>query len=74
VLWFEAFSQLHDWYLVPASDGTHLGAGLAAATVGLVNITLTSQHPESPFGLAALDVIRRQAVSTSLRDSLAWCT
>jgi hypothetical protein len=52
VLWPGAFSQTHLWYLVPASDGTHLGAGLAAATVGLVNITLTSEYPVSPFGLA----------------------
>jgi hypothetical protein len=52
VFWPGALSQLHLWYLVPASDGTYLGTGVAAAAEGLVNIGLTSEDPVSPFGLA----------------------
>jgi hypothetical protein len=53
MFWPGALSQPHLWYLVPASDGRYLGAGVAAAAAeGLVNIGLTSEDPVSPFGLA----------------------
>ncbi|HEY3382886.1 MAG TPA: hypothetical protein VGK32_14010, partial [Vicinamibacterales bacterium] len=42
--------QMRLSYLVPATDGTYLGGGAGAGTNGdLVNITVTSEEPASPF-------------------------
>jgi hypothetical protein len=47
----EPLGQLHLSYLVPALDGTYLGAGGAD---GLIDIALTSSEPVSLFGSAWL--------------------
>jgi hypothetical protein len=45
----ETLGQLPLSYLVPAVDGTYLGAGVGAAG-DLVNLVVTAEEPASPFG------------------------